>query len=63
MGFLDKTGLTYLWSKISSTFARKTEIPTIPSSLPANGGNADTVDGMHIRKGTSGADGHITFVV
>lgn len=60
MGFLDKIGLTYLWSKISSTFARKTEIP---SSLPANGGNADTVDNMHIRKGTSGADGYITFVV
>jgi hypothetical protein len=63
MGFLDKTGLTYLWSKISSTFAMKSEIPTIPSSLPANGGNADTVDNMHVRKGTSGADGYITFVV
>lgn len=44
MAYLDKTGLTYLWSKISSTFARKSEIP---SSLPANGGNADTVDGLH----------------
>lgn len=41
----------------------KPTIPTIPSSLPANGGNADTVDGYHIRKGTSGADGYITFVV
>lgn len=25
----------------------KPTIPTIPSSLPANGGNADTVDGWH----------------
>ena len=41
----------------------KPTIPTVPSSLPANGGNADTVDNMHIRKGTSGADGYITFVV
>ena len=31
-----------------SGYAKKTEIPVIPSSLPANGGNADTVDGMHI---------------
>ena len=30
-------------------YAKKSEIPTIPSSLPANGGNADTVDGMHIK--------------
>lgn len=48
MAYLDKTGLTYFWGKIVSTFARKSEIPTIPSSLPANGGNADTVDGKHI---------------
>lgn len=26
------------------------KIPTIPSSLPANGGNADTVDNVHIVK-------------
>lgn len=31
-----------------SAYAKKTDIPTVPSSLPANGGNADTVDGMHI---------------
>ena len=37
--------------------------PTIPTTLPANGGNADTVDGYHIRIGTSGAEGYITFVV
>lgn len=41
----------------------KPTIPTVPSSLPANGGNADTVDGYHIRTGTSGASGYITFVV
>jgi hypothetical protein len=41
----------------------KPTIPTIPSSLPANGGNADTVDGYHIRTGTSGASGYITFVL
>lgn len=27
--------------------ANKPAIPTVPSSLPANGGNADTVDGLH----------------
>lgn len=43
--------------------SNKPSIPTIPSSLPANGGNADTVDGYHIRTGTSGADGYITFVL
>lgn len=36
---------------------------TIPTTLPANGGNADTVDGYHIRIGTSGAEGYITFVI
>lgn len=30
----------------------KPTIPTIPSSLPANGGNADTVDNFHIWQGT-----------
>ena len=45
--------------KVATTDA----IPTVPSSLPANGGNADTVDGYHIRTGTSGAAGYITFVV
>ena len=75
MAYLDKTGLTYFYGKIKGIFATKSEIPslegyakigdipTIPSSLPADGGNADTVDGMNIRKGTSGAEGYITFVV
>lgn len=26
----------------------KPTIPTVPTSLPANGGNADTVDGIHV---------------
>lgn len=40
--------------------------PTIPSSLPANGGNADTVDNYHIRtaeEGDTGLAGYITFIV
>ena len=45
----------------------KPTIPTVPSSLPANGGNADTVDNYHFSV-SSGAptvnDNHIiTFVV
>lgn len=50
-----------------SAYAKKTDIPSIPSSLPANGGNADTVDGYHIRVTTdtndTGLDGYITFIV
>lgn len=38
MKYLDDTGLSLLWSKMKGL---------IPSSLPANGGNADTVDGKH----------------
>ena len=34
------------FNKNDDKYALKTEIPT---SLPANGGNADTVDGYHIR--------------
>lgn len=36
--FLDKTGLKTVLEQIKAKF---------PSSLPANGGNADTVDGLH----------------
>lgn len=36
--FLDKTGLKAVLEQIKAKF---------PSSLPANGGNADTVDGLH----------------
>ena len=58
------TGLsTVATSGKYSDLSGKPTIPTVPSSLPANGGNADTVDNYHIRKGTSGADGYITFVV
>lgn len=32
-------------------------------AVTVNVKNADTVDGYHIRKGTSGATGYITFVV
>lgn len=38
----------------------------IPTKLPANGGNADTVDGYHIRtasSGDTGKAGYITFIV
>lgn len=82
MAYLDKTGLTYFWSKIKAKLNDKSDIghthsyndlsnkptiPTIPSSLPANGGNADTVDGYHIRKVTNTSDtgqtGYITFIV
>ena len=72
MAYLDKAGLTYFWSKVKAQLGNKSdkghthsagEVSGLPSSLPANGGNADTVDNMHIRKGTSGADGYITFVV
>lgn len=42
-------------------------IPTIPSSLPANGGNADTVDGKHIVVSSSAPTVNnqsiITFVI
>ncbi len=42
-------------------------IPTIPSSLPANGGNADTVDGKHLIVSSSAPTTNdtsvITFVV
>ena len=58
------TGLaTVATSGSYNDLSNKPTIPTVPSSLPANGGNADTVDGYHIRTGTSGAAGYITFVV
>lgn len=37
------TGHTHSYNSLTD----KPTIPTIPSSLPANGGNADTVDGKH----------------
>ena len=47
-------------------YALTSQIPTIPTSLPANGGNADTVDNYHIRIVTTddgGQAGSITFVI
>lgn len=41
-------------------------ITGLPTSLPANGGNADTVDNYHIRtaeEGDTGLAGYITFIV
>lgn len=38
----------------------------MPTSLPANGGDADTLDGYHIRiasEGDTGLTGYITFIV
>lgn len=43
------TGLaTVATSGNYNDLSNKPTIPTIPTSLPANGGNADTVDGYHI---------------
>lgn len=50
LGAIDKT---YLTGKLANTYADKvhthlwTDITDRPSSLPANGGNADTVDNLH----------------
>lgn len=37
------TMLNENWDRIDADVAKKTEIPTIPTSLPANGGNSTTV--------------------
>ena len=63
MKFLTHDGLLYFWKKVKSyidtglngksnsvhthTKSQITDFPIIPTSLPANGGNADTVDGVH----------------
>ena len=50
LGAIDKT---YLTGKLASTYADKvhthlwTDITDRPTALPANGGNADTVDNLH----------------
>ncbi len=47
------TGLaTVATSGSYNDLSNKPTIPTIPSSLPANGGNADTIDNFHIWQGT-----------
>lgn len=78
MAYLDKTGLTYFWSKITAALngkansshthsynelSNKPTIPTIPSSLPANGGNADTVDGKHVIVSSSVPTNNDTSIV
>ncbi len=45
----------------SGTFALTSDIPTIPSSLPANGGNADTVDGKHAGVNNGCVEQLVTF--
>lgn len=48
---------------LSMGYATTSQIPT---SLPADGGNADTLDGYHIRlasEGDTGLSGYITFIV
>ena len=60
MKFLTHDGLLYFWKKIKNYIDTglsgksqtihthtTTDITNFPSSLPANGGNADTVDGSH----------------
>lgn len=63
---------TFIPSKMSELnddkgYALKSEIPTIPSSLPANGGNADTVGGYGLRIVTDindpGMDGFLTVII
>lgn len=39
----------------------KPTIPTVPSSLPANGGNADTVDGKHASDFATAGHSHTVF--
>ena len=39
----------------------KPTIPTIPSSLPANGGNADTVDGKHAAEFAAAGHSHTDY--
>ena len=54
--FLDKTGIKFLLEFVKSKLSGKSDsghthskadITDFPASLPANGGNADTVDGLH----------------
>lgn len=62
------TGLaTVATSGKYSDLSGRPTIPTVPSSLPANGGNADTVDSYHIATSSSAPTNNnnkiITFVV
>jgi hypothetical protein len=61
MKFLTHDGTLYFWKKIknyidtglsgkanSSHTHTTSNITNFPTSLPANGGNSDTVDGLHM---------------
>ena len=47
MSFISLTHLQTALNKIKTIFDTKAELTDIPDKLPANGGNADTVDGKH----------------
>lgn len=53
-----KTGAVNLTASDVGALPDTTVIPTIPSSLPANGGNADTVDGKHASEFASATHSH-----
>lgn len=47
MGFISLTHLQTALNKIKTMLNNKAELTDIPDKLPADGGNADTVDGLH----------------
>lgn len=47
MGFISLTHLQTALNKIKTMLNNKAELTDIPDKLPADGGNADTVDGKH----------------
>ena len=47
MGFISLTHLQTVLNKIKTMLNNKAELTDIPDKLPADGGNADTVDGKH----------------
>lgn len=52
MKFLTHDGLLYFWKKVKSYIdtglGSKADVSQIPTSLPANGGNASTVNGYTV---------------
>lgn len=76
MAYLDKTGLTYFWGKVKAKLDEKADNTTFlnhthsyellsnkPTSLPANGGNADTVDGKHVVVTSSAPTSNDTSII
>lgn len=73
--FLDANGVAYLWSKIENRFININELKTvidtidavkadkddIPSTLPANGGNADSLGG-YMAEDYVRVDGDIVYI-